>query len=323
MALTNTQYNTIMRLYEQRQTKNRHLREERLNFVYQNVSGYRSLDESVATLSVAQGKKLLNGDPNALSVLREKLHLLTQDKQRLLREAGLPEDYLEPVYDCPDCKDTGYVNGRKCHCFKRAEISLLYQQSHLEDVLKTENFDNLSYEFFDEDSIGAFRAVVLKCRAFADSFGKKTQNLFLYGTVGTGKTFLSNCIAREVLESGHSVIYFSASMLFDTLSRSAFDYKNQENLDYLYNDLYNCDLLVIDDLGTEQSTPFTLSHLFTCLNERIKLGKSMIISTNLSLPELKDRYQDRIFSRITSGFEFCKLTGPDIRMHKKRLAIRK
>ena len=119
------------------------------------------------------------------------------------------------------------------------------------------------------------------------------------------------------------MIYFSASMLFDTLSRSAFDYKNQENLDYLYNDLYNCDLLVIDDLGTEQSTPFTLSHLFTCLNERIKLGKSMIISTNLSLPELKDRYQDRIFSRITSGFEFCKLTGPDIRMHKKRLANRK
>ena len=147
--------------------------------------------------------------------------------------------------------------------------------------------------------------------------------MFLYGTVGTGKTFLSNCIAREAIESGHSVIYFSASVLFDTLARNTYDYKSQETLDYLYNDLYNCDLLVIDDLGTEQSTTFTLSHLFTCLNERINRGKSMIISTNLSLPELKDRYQDRIFSRITSSFDFCKLTGPDIRMYKKTLMNRK
>ena len=161
------------------------------------------------------------------------------------------------------------------------------------------------------------------CRDFASSFGSSGRSLFFYGTVGTGKTFLSNCIAREVIESGHSVIYFSASMLFDMLSRNAFDIKRQDNLDYLYNDLYNCDLLVIDDLGTEQSTPFTLSHLFTVLNERISRKKSMIISTNLSLPELKERYQDRIFSRITSSFDFCKLTGPDIRMCRKRFTNRK
>ena len=141
--------------------------------------------------------------------------------------------------------------------------------------------------------------------------------------MGTGKTFLSNCIARESIESGHSVIYFSASSLFDTLSRNTFDFKNQETLDYLYNDLYNCDLLVIDDLGTEQHTPYNVSRLFTCLNERLIRRKSMIISTNLSLPDLKERYQERIFSRITSNFEFCKLTGPDIRMYKKRLTNRK
>ena len=148
---------------------------------------------------------------------------------------------------------------------------------------------------FDEDSLPDFRAAVQKCQNFAASFDSSGRNLFFYGTVGTGKTFLSNCIAREVIESGHSVIYFSASMLFDTLSRNAFDIKRQDTLDYLYNDLYNCDLLVIDDLGTEQSTPFTLSHLFTVLIERIIRKKSMIISTNLSLPELKERYQDRIF----------------------------
>lgn len=323
MALTNTQYNSIMRLYEQRQTKNRHARDERLHFVYNNVKGYRSLDESVATLSVSQGKKMLNGDPNALVVLKQQLKQLSADKQRLLEEAGLPPDYLEPLYDCPDCRDTGYINGRKCHCFRQAEIALLYQQSNLKEVLIRENFDTLSHEFFHGAELEAFQTAEKKCRDFASSFYHSHRSLFLYGTVGTGKTFLSNCIAREAIESGHSVIYFSASVLFDTLARNTYDYKSQETLDYLYNDLYNCDLLVIDDLGTEQSTTFTLSHLFTCLNERINRGKSMIISTNLSLPELKDRYQDRIFSRITSNFDFCKLTGPDIRMYKKTLMNRK
>ncbi len=306
-----------MRLYEQRQTRNRHAREERLHFVYNNVEGYRTLDESVATLSVSQGKKMLNGDPDALAVLKQELRRLTQDKLRLLENAGLPSDYLEPIYDCPDCRDTGYIEGRKCHCFRQAEIALLYQQSNLKDILQKENFDTLSYDFFQGAELEAFRAAEQKCREFAASFPETHRSLFLYGTVGTGKTFLSNCIAREAIESGHSVIYFSSSVLFDTLARNTYDYKSQDTLDYLYHDLYNCDLLVIDDLGTEQSTAFTLSHLFTCLNERLNRGKSMIISTNLSLPELKDRYQDRIFSRITSSFDFCKLTGPDVRMLKK------
>lgn len=323
MALTNTQYNSIMRLYEQRQTKNRHLRDERLHYVYNHVTGYRNLDESVATLSVAQGKKMLNGDLNALSELKERLHKLTSDKRKLLCDAGLPFDYLDPIFDCPDCQDTGYVNGIKCHCFRQAEIELLYQQSNLKEVLEKENFNTLSFDYFQGEDLAAFQTAVKRCQDFARTFSHSGSNLFLYGTVGTGKTFLSNCIARESIESGHSVIYFSASSLFDTLSRNAFDFKNQETLDYLYNDLYNCDLLVIDDLGTEQHTPYNVSRLFTCLNERLIRRKSMIISTNLSLPDLKERYQERIFSRITSNFEFCKLTGPDIRMYKKRLTNRK
>ena len=94
----------------------------------------------MATLSVAQGKKMLNGDPNALSELKESLHKLTKDKQRLLNAAGLPADFLEPVFDCPDCRDTGYVDGKKCHCSRQAEIELLYQRVKLKDVLEKENF---------------------------------------------------------------------------------------------------------------------------------------------------------------------------------------
>lgn len=149
------------------------------------------------------------------------------------------------------------------------------------------------------------------------NFKSSYQNLFFYGTVGTGKTFLSNCIAKECLDTGCSVLYFSAASLFELLSRNTFNYKAREDMDALCADLYGCDLLVIDDLGTETATALTLSHFFTCINERLLRQKSIIISTNLSLEDCRNRYQDRIFSRIASNFEFCKLTGPDIRMYKK------
>ena len=170
MALTNTQYNSIMRLYEQRQTKNRHLRDERLHYVYNHVTGYRNLDESVATLSVAQGKKMLNGDLNALSELKERLHKLTSDKRKLLCDAGLPFDYLDPIFDCPDCQDTGYVNGIKCHCFRQAEIELLYQQSNLKEVLEKENFNTLSFDFFQGEDLATFQTAVKRCQDFAHTF---------------------------------------------------------------------------------------------------------------------------------------------------------
>lgn len=308
-----------MRQYEERQTKNRHIHEDRLHYVYEQVEGYRELDESVASVSVAQGKKMLCGDTDALEQLKLTLNRLSERKISLLREKGLPDNYLDPVYDCPDCRDTGYCDGKKCHCFRQAEISLLYEQAGIRDILERENFSTLSYAFFQGEQLERFQQTVDKCWKFIDKFNFDYSNMFFYGTVGTGKTFLTNCIAKECIESGHSVIYFSASQLFDLLSRNAYDFRNQDELSDLCSDLYSCDLLIIDDLGTEQTTAFTLSRLFACLNERLLRRKSTIISTNLSLEEFQNRYQDRIFSRITSNFDFCKLTGPDIRMCKKIL----
>ena len=144
--------------------------------------------------------------------------------------------------------------------------------------------------------------------------------MFFYGTVGTGKSFLSGCIAKELLQQGCSVIYFSSSGLFETLARYSFDFREKEALYGFCEDLYGCDLLIIDDLGTEVTNNFVTSQLFACLNERNLRRKSSIISTNLNLSELRDRYSDRIFSRITSNYSLCKLTGPDIRICRKRLA---
>ena len=153
----------------------------------------------------------------------------------------------------------------------------------------------------------------------AAEFDEVYRNLYLYGTVGTGKSFLSVCIARELLESGHSVLYFSAAALFDRLSMYSFDPKVREELRSFTSDLYGCDLLIIDDLGTELTSQFISAQLFTCLNERHLSRKSTVISTNLSLKEMQARYSDRVFSRITNDYDLYKLTGNDIRVLKRRL----
>lgn len=323
MALNNSQYDTMIRSYEEKQNKSRHLLEERTAYVYSHVEGYEALCDSISSISVAQGKKLLSGDEGALSELRVRLKDLTAKKAQLLSEAGFPEDYLTPVYSCNDCKDTGYVNGKKCHCFKQAVIELLYEQSGIRTMLAAENFSTLSYEFYEGEDLERFKSAVETSKKFIKNFNSGYHNLFFYGTVGTGKSFLSGCVAKELIENGHSVIYFSASGLFDTLSKYKFDYKNTENLHKIYEDLFQCDLLIIDDLGTEYTNNIINSELFSMINERHLQKRSTVISTNLSLEDFRNRYSDRIFSRITSNYDICKLTGPDIRMYKKRLQNRK
>lgn len=323
MPLTNAQYDIILHQYEVKQRKTRRDTEQKLSYVYSHIPAYRDLDEQVASISVVQGKKMLSGDSGAMEELHRLLAELSASKARLLTDAGLPADYLEPIYECPDCKDTGYIDGQKCHCFRQAMITLLYEQSNIHEMLRTENFDALSYEYYEGEDLSRFRNAVSICHNFIKNFNSGYHNLFFYGTVGTGKSFLSGCIAKELIEDGHSVIYFSAAGLFDLLSKNSFHYKNREELRETYADLYECDLLIVDDLGTELTNQFVASQLFALLNERHMGKKATIISTNLSLEELRDRYSDRISSRIISHYEICKLSGQDIRMYKKRLMNRK
>lgn len=325
MALNNSQYESIIKGYQQIRDSNRHLLDERREDVYRAVPGYRELEDSVSALSVLTAKRILDGDDTAQEQLKIRLDLIASQKAQLLRNAGFPADYLMPIYNCPDCHDTGYVTGsdglsQKCRCFSFQELSIRYAQSNIQDMIQRENFSTLSYEFYQGDDLQHFKAAVNLSKNFVKNFKEDYRNLFFYGTVGTGKSFLSGCIARELLQKGFSVIYFSSSVLFDKLAQCIFDIKSKEELQVFCDDLYGCDLLIIDDLGTEITNNFVTSQLFTCLNERQLRRKPAVISTNLSLEELRDRYSDRIFSRITSNYSLCKLTGPDIRIYRKRLA---
>lgn len=326
MALSNSQYDAIMREYGRQQIENHHKLEERRKEIYARLPVVRQLEAEIAERSVACAKKLLEGDKSVLDRLKEDLKDLREQKSLIIRAAGYSDDYLELHYRCPDCRDTGLIDGRKCHCFLQAQMKLLHAQSNLEDVLERENFNALSYEYYDDTEIlsqlgitnaAYMRRVVAGCREFVRDFDKKHDNLLFTGSTGVGKTFLTNCIARELMDDFHSVIYLTASDLFDVFSRNKFDYDNAEDMKDMYRFILDCDLLIIDDLGTELNNSFTSSQLFYCINERMNMSRSTIISTNLTLARLRDSYTDRVTSRIMSGYRIIPLYGGDIRLLKK------
>lgn len=325
MGLKNSQYQEIMRSYEQKRLRSHDILTRHYKEVYEKLPEFQSLDESIGILSVQYGKRLLNGDEHAVTSLKEELAILRNRKSELLKSAGFPADYLEPVYECPDCEDTGYIDGRKCHCFKKAASRLLYSQSNLSEILSLENFNTFSLDYYSKNFIDlrsgrSAREIIedafLICKDFVRTFGREHKNLFFYGDVGVGKTFLSNCIAGDLIEAGFSVLYFSAPALFNALAQHTFD-KNNTDAKNIYEFIYDCDLLIIDDLGTEYTNTFVSSHFFSCINERLLNRRSTIISTNLSLDSLADLYTERAFSRITSNYIMLKLVGDDIRIKKK------
>ena len=325
MALSNAQYNEIMRDYERRQLDNRYLTASRLEEAFKRSPRLREIDKEIASTSVKQAQKLLGGDKEALNELHMQLRELKVEKEALIASLGYTSDYFEPVYTCKLCKDTGYIEGKKCSCFKQAIINTVYSQSNIREILSRENFSTFSYDYYSPNDINpttGFSALataqnaVDECKRFINDFNNKPKNLFFYGDTGVGKTFLSNCVAKELLDSGYSVIYFTAFQLFDILSKGVFD-KDADAI-AAHQNIFDCDLLIIDDLGTELSNAFTTSQLFLCVNERILRQKSTIISTNLSLAQINDVYSERTLSRISSNYSLIKLFGDDIRIKKRQ-----
>lgn len=323
MPLTNQQYDSIFREFGEKQNRSQRKRLQKITEIYEKIPEYEEVEHSISSVSVAQGRKLLDGDDQALIDLKHTLRTLSEKKHRLLRDAGYPENYLEPEYECPLCKDTGYIGGQKCNCLKQRIVALLYEQSNIKEALEKENFSMLSYDYYEKEDLERFRQTVSASKRFIVTFSSVYRNLFFYGSVGAGKSFLSNCIAKELIEMGNLVLYFSASGLIDTLAGNSSAGKLREDLYAISQDLYNCDLLIIDDLGTEYTNAYVVSQLFSCLNERHLRRKSTLISTNLSLEDLRNKYSERIFSRITSNYDMYKITGPDIRMYRKTMMNRK
>lgn len=326
MALTNSQYDAIMREYGTKQTTARHRLNERTVEVYRTVPEYKTLLDRISVMSVDAAKVALSGDSEALNNLRIDISSIEKQLSQLLVSHGFPADYLEMQYTCPNCKDTGYINNEKCRCFVQASINLLYKQSNLEEILRLENFDTFSLKYYSNDRTDSItgltpyvnaQKVLSICKEYVAKF-PCGENILFYGDTGVGKTFLSNCIAKALLDKANSVLYLSAIDLFDCMS-SQNDNDNSSGIEIpsVEDQIFTCDLLIIDDLGTELVNSYTNSRLFHCLNNRLQNNLSTIISTNLTLQELMNTYSERIFSRISSSFTLLKLYGDDIRLLKK------
>ncbi len=324
MTLTKTQYDELMRAYDEKQYRRRHIIEDRRKEVYAAAPELTQLDQEIVHQRNLQARAMLNEDPEAAENCRRTVQELTGRRERIFSSLGCPADYLDPPYDCPDCRDTGFIGREQCHCFRQAAIDLIYTQSDLREVLKTENFATFSLDLYPADDVDPVtglsslenaRLAENRCWQFTKNFDRNFENILLFGDTGLGKTFLTHCVAKELLESGHSVIYFSAQRLFELLADHAM--RRESSRPESFTHIFDCDLLIIDDLGTEVPNAMTVSQFFLCLNERIRARKSTMISTNLSLQDIASIYSERISSRIMNDFTLLHLSGSDIRIGKR------
>ena len=321
----------ILISYQKKRDKAESDLELRKNDVYSQIPEFKKLDDEISKVVLQLAKLVLQNPSNRENIILEskkKMDELKSQKKELLTKYKVPNGYLEIQHDCNICKDKGFLdNGHKCNCLKQEIINEAYKMSNISRMLEKENFTTLDTSIFSsekdpESNISPQQnmlQIVSICESFILDFDKDNgENLLFYGDTGLGKTFMCNCIAKSLLDKGHLVIYQTAFKMFEIIEdykfKNADSHISKEN----YENLFDCDLLIIDDLGTELTNSFTNSELFNILNTRLLSGKKTIISTNLSPMQLGSNYAQRIFSRIFDRFKMVKFIGKDLRWESKQ-----
>lgn len=332
MGLSNSQHNRIMSGYSARILYHENELNEHKTIAYRVCPRIRDIEDEVASLSAAQAIKRIRGNNDGQLEYTQQMTALAAEKANLLETYEFPADYLQMKYDCDICKDTGIDGSKRCKCYMIAATQLLYKSSGLTNVLELENFDNFNLEYYPDDFIKTIGGhdisardnmtnVLSKCKAYVDKFGDDKPNLLFSGQAGCGKTFMTHCIAKALMDKGFSVVYQSAGQFFDNLASQKFGTSDDPESAGIALFFTEADLLIIDDLGTEVSNSFTNSRLFDCINARLMKGLATIISTNESFSEIRDAYSDRVYSRIIGNYVPMLFFGPDIRKQKSRKSI--
>ena len=326
MATKTQIYKEVLREYDALRTQKAAELRERREAIYMRFPRLEEIERELSLLGVSTAKLVLMQPESreaALAQLQEQQEALRAERMEIMASNNLSPSLLKMEYVCKICQDTGYVENEQCTCMKHKLMDRLYDQSNVRDVIKVENFDTFDLRLFSDEVVAAegisprenAKRNLKMAMAFAEYFSG--DNLLLYGGAGRGKTFLCNCIAKDVLERGKTVLYLTAGQLFKQLEEIRFHRdEEEETLDW-DAELLGADLLIIDDLGTEFSTVFTTSELFRIINDRKLKKKPVVISTNLDYKALMDQYSDRVMSRIIGDFVTLKFFGEDIRMKKK------
>ncbi len=279
----------------------------------------RALRATMAEVMAATFRE--GGDPGAaISEIKTRNQALQREREWLLESEGIDEADLRSEPVCTDCGGSGYVGERMCGCLK--ELCRQEQKKELSSLLAgRESFESFRLDYYDDapdPKLGTSPRQVMdrvfrRCRTYARDFSAKSPSLLFSGGTGLGKTFLSAAIARSVADAGFSVVYESAARVFADYETEKFG--GGANLTHKYR---HCDLLILDDLGTEMTTQFTTSALYALVNSRMLAGLPTIVSTNLTTAEIRERYTPQIASRLLGGFELLVFAGSDIRMRKNK-----
>ncbi len=333
MYSTGILHDRVMKEYQNRQLKNQAAAKEKLQELYLSFPRLKQIDDEISALAVRHASRILSEnitpDEAVKAVNAEKSVLLTE-RNSILKENGI--ENTQTHYDCNICKDTGVAEGQKCKCYmeimKKIMLTDIDGSKSISFDCEKDVFENFSLNWYSKNIIDNkinispydnMKSVYRDCQMFCEDFGIKKDNLYFYGSSGTGKTFMASCIANKLMSRGYSVVYQSAYKLFQFMEDYKFCRIDRDVNISVYESIYNCDLLIIDDLGTEFGTAYTCSVLFDILNTRLINEKSTIISTNLSLANLEKKYTDRVASRIIGNFEVMRFMGDDIRIAKKRI----
>ena len=302
--------------------------EKRKTELRANIPGFREIElklaatyRELAAITVGSGA----GFEAKFGDVKKTNAALLKKRKSLLESSGYKENYAEPVYECANCEDTGYIGEAMCACLKKALAEESVKYSGIGRSIKNQTFKNFDLNYYDkkkstdklikESPYIHMREVYEQCKRFAENFGEGyAGNLIFMGAPGLGKTHLSSAVGYELIKKGCDVFYDSAQNILysyekERFSRAAFD----PEITARYT---ACDLLIIDDLGTEFTGNMSVSSLFNLINTRLLDKKSMIISTNLTGAEMQAKYEPRIISRIFGEFDVLNFIGDDIRFKK-------
>lgn len=334
-------FREIQREYEIKREKALSDAEKRKQDLRMLYPEYIRLEEELNNFAIEQAKAMIFKTGIDKQVVEENLETklieLNKGIEKFLVAHGLPKDYLKPKFECPRCSDTGIMQiggvDKKCNCFVQKMVNITYKQSNMLK-LEEENFNTFDTCYFsnvpDKEKYGSDKSPlenIQTIKKIALDFCNNIENpeqksLLLIGNTGTGKTFISNAIAAKVISKGYTVLYQTAPILMDMMLDSKIRGSKEVELRDKYEQVFEVDLLIIDDLGTETLNTMKFTELFNIINTRLLKDKKTIISTNLVLPELAEIYDARVMSRLIGNYVICKFFGDDIRLKKKKMQER-
>lgn len=333
----NNNLKSLLSQYDQKRSRAIYKSIQKKENFYNEHSDIEKLDHDISALGMRRIQLILRANNrDEIKKISKRIDDLQEEKLKLLKKLGCSIEDFEPEFECKKCSDTGYIETPSgnilCSCIKQALYNLEYNDSNIYD-LKNQNFNNFDIKLYSDEvntkkynskvsPRNNMKSIVKTCKSFIDNFDDSQEsNLLFCGNTGLGKTFLSSCIANEIIKKGKTVLYQTAPLMLDKI----IDYKFGKTNDNISKTIYSVDLLIIDDLGTETKNSLKITELFNIINSRLlnqnnKITKT-IISTNLSLQDLYNTYEERIVSRIIGNYNACYFYGEDIRM-KKKMAIK-